>query len=142
VAEADALGETFAGQMQRPAGGRLLARGGERRELARGDHLGQYHRGRLQRLDLVLLVAAVRAVLHDEDAERVAAAQDRHAEEGVEDLLARLRLEGEGGVFLGVGEVQRLGRLGDHADEALAGAHDRVVDRLTVESLRRIQLER
>ncbi len=44
-------------------------------------------------------------------------------------------------MFLGVGEVQRLGRLGDKADEALAGTHDGEVDRLAVEALGGVELE-
>ena len=82
---------------------------GERLQLARGDHLGQHHGGGLQRLLFLLGIGAAGAVLHDQHAERVAGAQERHAEEGVVDLLAGLRPVGEGRVRLRVGEVERLG---------------------------------
>ncbi len=56
-----------------------------------------HHRGGFERLDLVLaIVCGLRAVLHDQNAERAAGAQHRHAEEGVIDLFARLRQVGEG----------------------------------------------
>jgi hypothetical protein len=41
--------------------------------------------GGFERLDLVLAIGALRAVLHDQNAERAAGAQNRHAEEGVVD---------------------------------------------------------
>ena len=67
------------------------------------------------------------AVLHRQNADRVAAAQDRHAEEGVIDLLARLGAIGEGRMMLRIGELHRFGLLGDQADEALARLEMRVV---------------
>ena len=82
------------------------------------------------------------AVLHDEDAERVAGAQHGHAEEGLVDLLARLRLVGEGGVRLRVGQVERLGLLGDEADQALARLHGGEVDGVAVQALGGVELER
>ena len=91
-------------EMQRPAAGDVGAGPGQRLELARGDHLGQHHRDGLERLDLLLGIDALGPVLHHQHAERLAAAQDRHAEEGVVDLLARLGLVGEGGVVLRVGQ--------------------------------------
>ena len=93
---------------------------GERGQFAGGDHLGQHHGGGLQRLHLLLGIGAPRAVLHDEHAERVAGAQDRHAKEGVVDLFARFRPVGEGRMRLRVGQVERLGLAGDEADKALA----------------------
>ena len=103
MAEPDAVGERRAALMQRaPERGRLPGR--ERLQLARGDHLGEHHGGGLERLDLLVGVDPVRPVLDDEHAERVAGPQDRHAEEGVVDLLAGLRPVGEGRVRLGVGE--------------------------------------
>ena len=74
----------------------------QRRQLARGDHLGQHHGGRLQRLDFLLGIGAPGAVLHHQHAERVAGAQHRHAEEGVVDLFAGLRPVGEGRMRLRV----------------------------------------
>ena len=97
-------------------------------EPARGDHLGDHHGGGLQSLDFLVAIVPLGAVLHREHADRVAAAQDRHAEEGVIDLLAGLGAVGEGRVMLGVGELHRLGLLGDQADQALARLQMRVVD--------------
>ena len=111
-------------------------------EAARGDHLGEHHGGGLQRLDLLVAILTLGAVLHREHADCVAAAQDRHAEEGVVDLLARLRPVGEGRMMLGVGELQRLGLLGDQADQTLARLQMRVVDGLAVEAFGGEQLER
>ena len=91
VAERDAVVERDAGEVQRPAGGGLGAGLGDGRELARGDHLGEHHRGGLQRLLFLLGIGAPRPVLHHQHAERIAGAQDRHAEEGVVDLFAGLR---------------------------------------------------
>ena len=91
VTERDAVVERHAGELQRPAGGGLGAGLGDRGQLARGDHLGEHHRGGLQRLLFLLGVGAPRPVLHHQHAERVAGAQDRHAEEGVVDLFAGLR---------------------------------------------------
>ena len=105
----------------------------DRLQLARGDHLGEQHRGDLQRLDLLLGIGAARAVLHDEHAERVAAAQDRHAEEGVVDFLARLRLVGEAGCACASDSASGSARSGNQADEALAG---RIVVRWTASRLR------
>ena len=94
-----------------------------------------------KRLDLFLGIDAIGAVLDDQDAEGVAGAQQRHAEEGVVDLFARLRLVGEGRVALGVGEGEGLGRRGDEADEAFARAHDGEVDGFPVQALGGEQLE-
>ena len=142
LAEPDALGEAGAGQMQRPAAGDVGAGPGERLQLARGDHLGEHHRRGQQRLDLLLGIDAVRPVLHDEHAERLAGAQHRHAEEGVVDLLAGLGPVGEGRVVLGVGRGERLGLRGDQADEALAHPHGRQVDGVRVQALGGEELER
>ena len=121
VAEADAVGEGNAALVERPAQRDAGSpRGSRGLQLARGEHLGQHHGGGLERLDLLLGVDPVGAVLDDEDAERVAGAQQRHAEEGVVDLLAGLGPVGEGGMGLGVRERERLGGRGDQADEALA----------------------
>ena len=119
MAERDALGQRSAVDMQRAARRGLGAGLGERREFARGDHLGQHHGDGLQRLDLLLGVGAARAVLHDQHAERVAGAQDRHAEEGVVDLFAGLRPVGEGRMRLRVRQVERVGLARDQADQAL-----------------------
>ena len=106
-------------EMQRVARGRLGAGLGERGQLARGDHLGQHHGGGLQRLFFLLGIGAARAVLHHQHAERVAGAQDRHAEEGVVDFFAGFRPEREGRVGLRVRQVDRVGFARDQADQAL-----------------------
>ena len=96
MAERDAVGQRRALELQRMARGGLGAGPGERRQFARGDHLGEHHRGGLQRLFFLLGIGAARAVLHHQHAERVAGAQDRHAEEGVVDFFAGFRPEREG----------------------------------------------
>jgi len=92
VAEAESFGDRLSLDRQRAPqhGGRGLT--GERLQLARGDHFGEQHRRRLQRLDFFFGIGAPRPVLHDEHAERRAAAQHRHAEEGLINLFAGLRL--------------------------------------------------
>ena len=111
-------------------------------EAARGDHLGEHHGGGLQRLDLLVAILTLGAVLHRKHADRVAAAQDRHAAERVIDLLAGLRPVGKGRVMLGVRELQRLGLLGDQADQTLAGLQMGVVNRQRVQAFGGEQLER
>ena len=96
--------------------------GDERLQFAARDHLGEQHGGGLEHLDLFFGIDAAGPVLHHQHAERVAAAQDRHAEEGLVDLLAGLRLVGEGRMGLRVRQRQRLGRGGDQADEAFVDA--------------------
>ena len=143
VPERDPLGQRRAGQMQRPPRGGLgRARAGERGELARGDHLGQHHRGGLQRLFFFLRIGAPRAVLHHQHAERVAGAQHRHAQEGVVDFLAGFRPERERRVVLGFRQVDRVGFARDQADQALVLAQHGLVDGLAVEALAGVELER
>ena len=135
MAERDALRQRHAVGMQRAAHRRLRARLGERRQFAGGDHLGEHHRRGLQRLLFLLGVGAPRPVLHHHHAERVAGAQDRHAEEGVIGLFAGFRPVGEGRMGLGVGQVDGVG-LGRHqADQALFGVEHGLVDRLPVQTL-------
>ncbi|MGY4354280.1 hypothetical protein ACVW0J_000773 [Bradyrhizobium sp. i1.7.7] len=142
MAERDAFREDGADLLRRMARGRLLARLGQRRQFAGGDQLRQHHRGGLERLELLLDIIALGAVLHHQHAERVAGAQDRHAEEGVIDFFAGLRAEREGRVALRVAEIER-GRLaGDEADQALMGAQHGVVHRLAVEAFGGVELER
>ena len=105
IAEADAVVEARALEPDGASRRRRRSGRGRRLQIGRGDGLGQHHRGRLQRLDLILGVEAARAVLHDENAEHIAEAQNRHAEEGLIDLLAGFRLVGEGRMRPGVGEV-------------------------------------
>ena len=88
----------------------------DRLQFAGRDDLRQHHRGRLERLDLFFRVSALRLVLDDEHAERIAGAQDRHAEERMVNFLARLRPVGKGRMMLRVGNRQRLGFACDEAD--------------------------
>ena len=121
--------------------GRLRPGLRQRGELARGDHLGEHHRGGLQRLDLFLDIGALGAVLHHEHAERVAGAQDRHAEEGVVDFFAGLRAVGEGRVALRVVQIERRGFAGDEADQALMRAQHGAVHGVAVEAFGGVELE-
>ena len=111
-------------------------------EAAGRDHLGNHHGGGLQGLDLLVAIMPLGAVLHGEDADCVAAAQDRHADEGVINLLARLRPVGERRVVLGIGELHRLGLLGDQADQSFARLQMGVVDGAGIEAFGGEQLER
>jgi hypothetical protein len=110
-------------------------------ELARRDDLGQHHGGRLEGFFLLLAVVPRGAVLHHQHADGQAAAQDRHAEEGVIDLLARLGQVLERAVRLGVRQVERLGGRGDGADQAFADPQLGGMHRLAVEALGGIELE-
>ena len=141
VAERDAFGERDAGQLQAAPRRRLGARARQRRKLARGDHLGEHHRGGLQRLDLFLRIGAMGAVLHHENAERIAGAQHRHAEERVVDFFARFRPEREGRMLLRLREIDRIGLARDQADEAFVGADDGQVDGGAIEALGGVKLE-
>ena len=80
-------------------------------------------------------IGAPRPVLHDEHPDRRAAAQHRHAEEGLVDFFARLGLVGKGRMMLRVGQRQRFGAGRDKADKALARPHGRQMDGFTVEAL-------
>ena len=89
-------------------------------------HLGDDHGDHLEGVDLVVAVFARLAVLHDEHAQHLAEALDRHAEEAGEDLLAGLGQVAEAAGMRGVAGVERLRGLGDAADEPLADAQPRV----------------
>ena len=115
-------------EMQRMAGGRLGAGLGERGQLAGGDHLGQHHGRGLQRLFFFLRIGAAGAVLHHQHAERIAGAQDRHAEERVVDFFAGFRPEREGRMGLRVRQVDRIGFARHQADQALVGLQHGLVD--------------
>ena len=85
------------------------------------DHLGEHHRRGLQRLFFFLGIGTARAVLHHQHAERVAGAQDRHAEERMVDFFAGFRPVREGRVALRVRQVDRVGLAGDQTDQTLVG---------------------
>ena len=104
-------------------------------------HLGDDHGDDLEGVDLVVGIVARLAVLHHEDAEDLAEALDRHAEEAREALLAGLGQVAVAAGVRGVGGGERLGGLGDLADEALADAEAGEVHRLRVEPLGGGELE-
>ena len=106
-----------------------------------GDHLGQHHRDRLQRLDLDILVAARLGMLDREHADRAFEPDDRHAGEAVEALLAGFGPVGEGGMLGRLGEVEDAALGGDRADQALAHPQLGDVDRFLAEAVGREQLE-
>ena len=114
----------------------------QRRQFAGGDHLGDHHRGGLQRLDLFLDVSALGAVLHHEHAERVAGAQDRHAEERMVDFFAGFRAERERRMALRVREVERRRLAGDEADQAFMRAQHRAVHGVAVQTFGGVEFER
>jgi hypothetical protein len=141
IAKADALAIAVALDGDGPRKIELQSGLGDLLELAGRYHLGEHHGGRLEHLDLVLAVVALRLVLHDENAERAPRAQDRHAEEGVIDLLTGLRQVGEGGMRLRIGEIERPHRRGDRADEALPHLQLRQVHGGLVQTLGRVKLK-
>ena len=142
MAERDAVGQDRAGLVQRMPRRGLGAGLRQRRQFARGDHLRQHHGGGLQRLDLFLDIGALGAVLHHQHAERVAGAQDRHAEEGMVDFFAGLRAERERRVALRVAQVERRRLAGDEADQALMRAQHGAVDGVAVEAFGGVELQR
>ena len=73
MAEADALVERQPVEAHRAAQVELEPRPGQPRQIAGGDHLGDHHRRRFQRLDLVVAVVPLGPVLHDQHAERAPA---------------------------------------------------------------------
>ncbi len=141
MAERDAVRQRSALDVHGVARRRFGAGAGERGQLAGGDHLRQHHRGGLERLFFFLGIGPPRPVLHHQHAERIAGAQDRHAEERVVDLFAGLRAIGEGRVRLGFGQVDRIGFAGDQADQAFLGLQHGLVDGFALEALGGVQLQ-
>jgi len=128
-ADADARRQAEAFQAQRQQGDAV----GRQQFLARhhlggGKQLGEDHGDGLQGLHLDVGIAAFLAVLHDQDADHARAADDRHAHEGVVQLLARFRAVGEGGMGPGVGQRHGAAMGGDLADQALAHPQAGLVD--------------
>ncbi len=142
VAHGDAVGERHALQANRGAVLRLHTPARLVDERARNHELGQDRGDDLQGLDLFLVVMAAGAVLDDDDAEGAAAAQDGHAEKGVERILARLRPVGELGMALRVGEIERLGRARDLAHQAFAEREAGLVHGRRVQAFGGEELER
>jgi hypothetical protein len=120
MAERNAVGEDVAFELDALSALQVGLRHVERRE--RGAQQFRKHHGRgLQRLDFLVGIDARDRVLHGQDADGPAGAQDRDAEEGLVDFFARLRPVCEGMMALRVGQVDRLAAARDQADEALAG---------------------
>ena len=142
VTERDAVVERHAGELQRAAGGGLGAGLCDGRQFARGDHLGEHHRRGLQRLLFLLGVGATRPVLHHQHAERIAGAQDRHAQEGMVNLFAGLLAVREGRMVLGFRQVDRIGFARDQADQAFVRTQYGLVHGLLVEAFGGVQFER
>ena len=141
MTERHALGDRRAAETRRTLGP-FLRRQPVSDETARGDRLGKHHGGGLQGLDLLVAVLPLGAVLHREHADGAAAAQDRHADEGVIDFLPRLGAVGEGRMKLSVGQLHRLGRRAIRPTRPSPGLQMRVVDGDRVQAFRREQFER
>jgi len=121
--------------------GRLGARQRQRRELARGDHLGQHHRRGLQRLDFFFRIGPPRPVLHHQHAQRIAGAQHRHAEERVIDFLAGFRPVRKRRMRLRIRQVDRARLAGHQADQPFVGPHHGAVHGVAIEAFGGIQFE-
>ena len=120
--------------------GRQQGRVGDGRDLLRADQFaagGQFrhhHGDGLEGFDLFLEIDALVLVLDHQHAAHPAAAQDRHAHQRQESVLAGFGPIGEIGMRRGVGERHRprMGR--DIADQALPHPQARLVDRRLVEA--------
>ena len=141
VPERDAVGHLLALDHRRQRLLQLDRRAGPGHG-ARYEMLGDDHRRRLQHLDILVGVFLLGAVLHDEHAEHLTAAPDRHRQQRVVDLLARLRPVGERRVARRLRLVDRDVELGAAADEAFAALHARRVHGARVETFAGEQLER
>ena len=104
-------------------------------------HLGQQHGHDFQPVNVVFAVMPRLAVLHDEHAQHLAQALDRHAEEGHVDLLAGARDVLEAAGVLGVGGLDRLGPAGDLADQALPDQQEGAMHRIPVQTLGGAELQ-
>ena len=104
--------------------------------------LGQHHGRGLQHLDVLVGVLPMGPVLDGEDAHHLTVADDRHRQERVVDLLARLGPVGEGRVVLRVGLVDGRGLLGAASHQPLAAPQQGVVGGARVQALGGEQLKR
>ncbi len=125
-----------------PDGAAELGAGVDACNRSRHQMLGQHHGGRLQHLHVLVGVFLLRLVLHRQHAQHLAAAQHRHREERVVDLLARLGAIGEGWMVLRVRLVDGHRQLGAAPDQTLAPLQQRVVDGAGIEAFSGKQLER
>ena len=84
------------------------------------DQLGQNHGDGFKGLDFFFGVMAPAFVLNDQNADHPAAANDRHADQRMEDFFAGFRPVGEVGVALGIGQGKWSGMSADIAHQAFA----------------------
>ncbi len=105
-------------------------------------HLGDHHRHDLEPVHLVLGVLTRCLVLDHQDAQHLAQALDRHAQERGVDLFARLGAVLEAGGMRRVVGGDGLGGVGDPAHQALAQAHPGLVHGGLLQAGGRAQLQR
>ena len=141
VTEADAFRIAVAIDRHRSREIELQPWPGDLLQFAGGDHLGEHHRCRFERFELVFAIVALRLVLHDENAKASPGPQDRHAEEGMVDLFTGFRQVAEGRMCLGIRKIERLGRGRDRADQTLAHLQLGKVHRILVQTFGRIEIE-
>ena len=110
-------------------------------QFAAGDHLGQDHGDDLEVLDLLLAIDALGAVLHHQHPDGAAAAQQRHAQEGVEGIFAGFWPVGEGRVAGRVRQIERPALADDLADQAFARLQPGDVHGARAQALRGEQLQ-
>ncbi len=135
LAVGDALGEADAAQPLGAVRRDLdVLELGLPQQLALGHQFGQDHGDDLQVLDLVFGVDPLGAVLHHHHAHRPAAAQERHAQEGVIGVFAGLRAVREGRMRRRVGERQRAAQAHDLAHQPFALLHAGDVHRARVQA--------
>ncbi len=135
VAQCDTIGEDRALQPFRPNGRQFdVLEFFDPQQVAGGNDLGQHHGDDLEVFDLFFFVAPRGLVLHDQDADGPAAAQQRHAEEGPVRVFACFRTIGEACVGRRVHQVQRRARAGDFTDQTFGQAHARLVDGVAVQA--------
>ena len=111
-------------------------------ESAQLGHLGHHHGHDFQRVNLILGKLPRGFRLHDQHAQPLAHALDRHAEERGENLLPRLRHIAEALFRRRIRRIHRRGRARHAPHKALTQLHPRLVDRLFLEALSRAKLQR
>ena len=141
VTKSDAFIEGKTRKTRWPAQVEFDARPCEARQIAGGDHLGDHHRRRFQRFELVLAIVPLGAVLDDENAQCAPCPQHRYAKERIVDFFARLRKVSESRVLLGIRQVERPRAGRDGADEALSEPQLRQVNRTGIQTFRRVEFE-
>ena len=105
-------------------------------------HLGQHHRNDFHAVAFVLGEAAGLARLHDQNAQLLAHALDRHAQERGIHLFPRLGHEAEARLGGRVGGVDRLAGAGHAAHQPLAQPQPGLMHRLGAQPFGRAQFQR